>query len=138
MDSKTRDRIMTFMEEQDVRFVKLAFCDIFGQLKNISISSKSLAKAMEKGVGLNAASIRGFLNIDDSDLLLFPDPDTMTILPWRPAEGKVVRFFCEIRHSDGRMFEGDVRSLLKTYEKSLKKSKTDLHARTECEFYLFK
>ncbi len=138
MDSKTRDRIMAFIEEQDVRFVKLAFCDIFGQLKNISISAKSLPKAMERGVGLNAAFIRGFLNIDDSDLLLFPDPDTMTILPWRPTDGKVARFFCEIRQSDGSPFDGDVRSILKTYEKSLIKANTDLHARTEIEFYLFK
>ncbi|MBQ3697916.1 MAG: glutamine synthetase [Spirochaetales bacterium] len=138
MDSKTRDRIMAFIEEQDVRFVKLAFCDIFGQLKNISISAKSLPKAMERGVGLNAASIRGFLNIDDSDLLLFPDPDTLTILPWRPADGKVARFFCEIRQSDGSLFDGDVRSMLKTYEKSLIKSKISLQARTEIEFYLFK
>jgi len=138
MDSKTRDRIMAFIEEQDVRFVKLAFCDIFGQLKNISISAKSLPKAMERGVGLNAASIRGFLNIDDSDLLLFPDPDTLTILPWRPADGKVARFFCEIRQSDGSPFDGDVRSMLKTYEKSLIKSKISLQARTEIEFYLFK
>ncbi|MBQ5391590.1 MAG: glutamine synthetase [Spirochaetales bacterium] len=138
MDSKTRDRIMAFIEEQDVRFVKLAFCDIFGQLKNISISAKSLPKAMERGVGLNAAFIRGFLNIDDSDLLLFPDPDTMTILPWRPADGKVARFFCEIRQSDGSPFDGDVRSILKTYEKSLINANIDLHARTEIEFYLFK
>ena len=138
MDSKTRDRIMAFIEEQDVRFVKLAFCDIFGQLKNISISAKSLPKAMERGVGLNAAFIRGFLNIDDSDLLLFPDPDTMTILPWRPADGKVARFFCEIRQSDGSLFDGDVRSILKTYERSLIKANIDLHARTEIEFYLFK
>ncbi|MBQ7728747.1 MAG: glutamine synthetase [Spirochaetales bacterium] len=138
MDSKTRDRIMAFIEEQDVRFVKLAFCDIFGQLKNISISAKSLPKAMERGVGLNAASIRGFLNIDDSDLLLFPDPDTLTILPWRPADGKVARFFCEIRQSDGSLFDGDVRSMLKTYEKSLIKSKISPQARTEIEFYLFK
>ena len=138
MDNKTRDRIMTFVEEQHVRFVKLAFCDIFGQLKNITISSESLAKALEKGVGFNAASIRGFLNIDDSDLLLFPDPDTLTILPWRPTEAKVARFFCEIRHSDGSLFEGDVRSMLKTYENSLIKDKIDLHARTEIEFYLFK
>ena len=138
MDSKTRDRIMAFIEEQDVRFVKLAFCDIFGQLKNISISAKSLPKAMERGVGLNAAFIRGFLNIDDSDLLLFPDPDTLTILPWRHADGKVARFFCEIRQSDGSLFDGDVRSMLKTYEKSLIKSKISLQARTEIEFYLFK
>ena len=138
MDSKTRDRVMAFIEEQDVRFVKLAFCDIFGQLKNITISSKSLAKAMERGVGLNAASIRGFLNIDDSDLLLFPDLETLTILPWRPTDGKVARFFCSICHSDGSPFEGDVRSMLKSYEKSLKEKKTDLQTRTEIEFYLFK
>lgn len=138
MDNAERNRIMTFIEEQDIRFIKLAFCDIFGQLKNISISSKSLPKAMEQGVGLNAASVRGFLNMDDSDLLLFPDPGTLTILPWRPSDGKVARFFCEIRQSDGKPFEGDVRSMLKTYDKSLRKAGTDIQARTECEFYLFR
>ena len=68
-------------------------------------------------MGLNAASIRGFLSIDDSDLFLFPDPKTLTILPWRPSDGKVARFFCSIRHQDGRPFEGDVRTILKEYEK---------------------
>ena len=138
MDRKANERALTFIEEQDVKFVKLAFCDIFGQLKNISISASSLEKAMEKGVGLNAASVRGFLNIDDSDLLLFPDPDSVTILPWRPADGRVARFFCEIRHSDGSPFEGDVRTMLKNYEQSLTDSKINLQARTECEFYLFR
>ena len=138
MDNAERNRIMALIEEQDIRFIKLAFCDIFGQLKNISISSKSLPKAMEQGVGLNAASVRGFLNMDDSDLLLFPDPYTLTVIPWRPTDGKVARFFCEIRQSDGKPFEGDVRSMLKAYGKSLKKAGTDLQARTECEFYLFR
>lgn len=130
--------IVDELRNQNVRFVRLAFCDIFGQLKNISIGLSSLEKAMEKGVGLNAASIRGFLNIEDSDILLFPDPQSMTILPWRPDDGKVARFYCSIRHQDGRPFEGDVRTMLKVYEKSLKDAGTDLHARTECEFYLFK
>ena len=76
------EKIVEQLKKQDVRFVRLAFCDIFGQLKNISIGLSSLEKAMEKGVGLNAASVRGFLNIDDSDLLLFPDPETLTIIPW--------------------------------------------------------
>lgn len=138
MDRKANERALAFIEEQDVRFVKLAFCDIFGQLKNISISASSLEKAMEKGVGLNAASVRGFLNIDDSDLLLFPDPDSVTILPWRPADGRVARFFCSIRHSDGTPFEGDVRTMLKDYEQKLRDSRIELLARTECEFYLFK
>ncbi len=130
--------IVDELRNQNVRFVRLAFCDIFGQLKNISIGLSSLERAMEKGVGLNAASIRGFLNIEDSDILLFPDPQSMTILPWRPDDGKVARFYCSIRHQDGRPFEGDVRTMLKDYEKSLKDAGTDLHARTECEFYLFK
>ena len=130
--------IVDELRNQNVRFVRLAFCDIFGQLKNISIGLSSLEKAMEKGVGLNAASIRGFLNIEDSDILLFPDPQSMTILPWRPDDGKVARFYCSIRHQDGRPFEGDVRTMLKDYEKSLKDAGTYLHARTECEFYLFK
>lgn len=130
--------IVDELRNQNVRFVRLAFCDIFGQLKNISIGLSSLERAMEKGVGLNAASIRGFLNIEDSDILLFPDPQSMTILPWRPDDGKVARFYCSIRHQDGRPFEGDVRTMLKDYEKSLEDAGTDLHARTECEFYLFK
>ena len=134
----TREGILEFINEQDVRFVRLAFCDIFGQLKNISISSASLGKAMEKGVGFNAASIRGFLSIEDSDLLLFPDPHTLTILPWRPSEGRVARFFCSVRHSDGTPFEGDVRTRLSDYAKKLKKEGMNLQARTECEFYLFK
>ena len=130
--------IVDELRNQNVRFVRLAFCDIFGQLKNISIGLSSLERAMEKGVGLNAASIRGFLNIEDSDILLFPDPQSMTILPWRPDDGKVARFYCSIRHQDGRPFEGDVRTMIKDYEKSLEDAGTDLHARTECEFYLFK
>ena len=138
MDSALKNRIMDYMKQQDVVFVRLAFCDIFGQLKNISISVKSLERALEHGIGFNAAAIRGFLNVEDSDLLLFPDPDTMTILPWRPSEEKVARFFCDIRYTDGRPFEGDVRYLLKTYEKQLHESGTDLHIRTDCEFYLFK
>ncbi len=130
--------ITDFLKQQDVRFVRLAFCDIFGQLKNISISASSFEKAMEKGVGLNAASVRGFLSIEESDLLLFPDPQSLTILPWRPTEGRVARLFCSIRHSDGRPFEGDVRTILKDYQKKLIESGTDIQARTECEFYLFK
>ena len=138
MEAKTREDIIRYMKEQDVRFVRLAFCDIFGQLKNVTISASFIGKALERGVGFNAAAIRGFMNIEESDLILVPDPETLTILPWRPADGKVARFFCSIQHSDGRPFEGDVRTMLKEYEKSLIASKTDLQVRTECEFYLFK
>ena len=104
MDSKTRDRIMAFIEEQDVRFVKLAFCDIFGQLKNISISAKSLPKAMERGVGLNAASIRGFLNIDDSDLLQKARVDGQEILTDKQLQNEVIRQYLDEIAAQGQFY----------------------------------
>ncbi len=138
MDKRDVKWVVDNMVDQDVRFVRLAFCDIFGQLKNVSISVSALESALTRGIGFNVSAIRGLMYVEDSDLLLFPDPDTMTILPWRPAEGKVARFFCDIRHSDGRPFEGDVRYLLKAYEKQLKAKKIGIQISSECEFYLFR
>ncbi len=136
---KTRiDQIMNFLREQDVRFVRLAFCDIFGQLKNLSISISAIDRVLEKGVGFNASIIRGFMNVQDSDLILFPDPDTLKILPWRPTEGKVARFLCSICHADGRPFEGDARQLLKAYSEALQEEGYNFTISSECEFYLFK
>ena len=137
MDKATIKKIMDFLQEQDVHFVRLAFCDIFGQLKNLSISVNAIEKVLEKGVGFNASAIRGFMNVEDSDLILFPDPDTLKILPWRPDNGRVARFFCSIHHSDGRPFEGDARQILKAYEKELEAKGFSFNISSECEFYLF-
>lgn len=129
---------MQFVQEQDVRFVKLSFCDIFGDLKNISISSKELARAFESGISFDASAIRGFLNIEESDLFLFPDASTLSVLPWRPSQGRVIRLYCGIRRPDGSAFEGDARTLLKD---AMDKTALDGYRLTfgpECEFYLFK
>lgn len=138
MGKKAYDDVMAFMKEQDVSFVRLAFCDIFGQLKNVSISVSALEKVLAGGIGFNVSAIRGFMNVEDSDLMLFPDPETMALLPWRPSQGKVASFFCSIRHADGTPFEGDSRQLLKSYEKTLARDGIELQVSSECEFYLFK
>lgn len=127
-----------FVEENDVKFIKLQFCDIFGVLKNISISSKQLSKAFDEGIAFDASSIKGFGTIEDSELFLFPDPATLCILPWRPQHGKVARFFCDIKTADNKPFEGDSRYVLKqTYEKA-KKMGYVFKVGAECEFFLFK
>jgi len=138
LDCLSREEIMRFTSENDVRFVRLAFCDIFGQLKNISVSVSTLERAFDEGVRFNAAQIRGFLNVDDSDLLLFPDPSTLSVLPWRPSTGRVIRFYCDIRHPDGRPFAGDCRQGLKAYEKELFQKGYEVYIGSELEFYLFK
>lgn len=139
MTDFTKDDVLSYSEANDVRFVRLSFCDIFGQLKNVSIAASELGRAFEEGIRFDASAIRGFLNIEDSDLLLFPEPNTLSSLsPYEGAEGKTIRLFCSILHPDMKPFEGDARYLLKSKEQSLLKKDLNMAAGTECEFYLFR
>ena len=90
------------------------FCDIFGRLKTISVISRELAKVFERGLAFDASKVEGFMNITDGDLLLFPDPNTLSLLPWRPQQGRVVRFFCNIRTATERPLTATEDFFLKT------------------------
>ncbi|MDT4762693.1 glutamine synthetase family protein [Sphaerochaeta sp. PS] len=136
--TNTQKEVLQFIKEQDVRFVRLVFCDIFGHIKNLSISEDELDRAFATGISFDASAVKGFLQVDESDLLLFPDPSTLAILPWRPAQGRVVRFFCSIRRPDGTPFEGDGRSLLEAKVREAELSLFKFGVGPECEFYLFK
>ena len=138
MSNYSFSEIQQFIEENDVKFIRLAFCDIFGTQKNISITPRQLSRAFETGISFDASSVKGFMNIESSDLLLFPDPDTLSFLPWRPSQGRVVRFFCDIRYPDGRPFEGDGRYVLRQAHNDMKKLNYSVQIGTECEFYLLK
>lgn len=129
---------LRFVEENDVRFIRLQFCDILGELKNISISPKQLSKAFDEGIAFDASSIKGFTTIEDSELFLFPDPTTLAILPWRPQHGKVARLFCDIKTSDGKPFVGDSRQVLKSAYEKAKNMGYIFKVGAECEFFLFK
>lgn len=132
-----KESVLEFVEQNDVKFIRLAFCDMFGTLKNISINARELKRAFEEGISFDASSVKGFMNVAKSDLLLFPDPNTITILPWRPQSGRVVRFYCEIKHPDGSIFEGDCRYLLKMSEEECESMGFSPKIGSECEFYLF-
>lgn len=93
----TANEVIEFVKENDVKFIRLAFCDPFGTQKNISIMPGELSSAFENGVSFDASAIKGFHDVTKSDLLLFPDPSTLTVLPWRPGPGRVVRFYCDIK-----------------------------------------
>lgn len=129
---------LRFVEEHDVKFIKLQFCDILGELKTISISSKQLSKAFDEGVSFDASSIKGFGIIEDSELFLFPDPTTLCILPWRPQHGRVARLFCDIKTADGKPFVGDSRYILKSAFERAKNMGYIFNVGAECEFFLFK
>ena len=102
---RTAQDILNFVEDNDVKFAKLTFCDIFGNQKNVSLFASELPRAFAEGVSFDGSSIAGFMNVEESDLVLWPDPDTATVLPWRPTEGRVIRMYCDIPLPNGKPFE---------------------------------
>lgn len=134
----TADEIFDFIEQEDVKFIRLAFCDPLGRQKNISIMPSELRRAFEDGISFDASAILGFAGEERSDLLLFPIPSTLNVLSWRPSHGKVVRMFCDIRYPDGTPFECDSRYILKQAIEAAKKKGISISFGSEFEFYLFK
>ncbi|MDE5583768.1 MAG: glutamine synthetase family protein [Ruminococcus sp.] len=134
----SENEVLHYAEENDVKFVKLAFCDINGKMKNISILSSELSAVFAHGARITAKKIDGFSVAEGKDLFLFPDPQTMTLLPWRPQQGRVIRMFCYIRYADGRAFEGDGRYFLKKAMKTAVSKGCCFRFGTSCEFSIFR
>ena len=133
----SKEEVMQYVREEDVKFIRLSFCDVFGKQKNISIMPEELPRAFEYGIAFDASAIAGFGDESRCDLLLHPDPETLMVLPWRPEHGKVVRMFTSISYPDGTPFECDTRSLLKQAVADAKKAGYTFAIGAEQEFYVF-
>ena len=132
----SKDEVMQYVQEDDVKFIRLAFCDVFGKQKNISIMPEELPRAFEYGIAFDASAIAGFGDESRSDLLLYPDPETLMLLPWRPEHGKVVRMFSNITYPNGTPFECDTRTLLKKAITEATEAGFTFAFGAEQEFYL--
>ena len=134
----SKQEVIQYVQEEDVKFIRLSFCDVFGKQKNISIMPSELPRAFEYGIAFDASAIAGFGDETHSDLLLHPEADTLMILPWRPEHGRVVRMFCNISYPDGTPFECDSRTILKKAVQEAEASGYQFFFGAEQEFYLFK
>ena len=134
----TPEEVMQFVQEEDIKFIRLAFCDVYGKQHNVAIMPSELKRAFEFGIAIDASAIDGFGGEIRSDLLLHPDASTLIQLPWRPEQGKVVRMFCDISYPDGRAFERDTRSILKKAVAFAAEQGYSFAFGAEMEFYLFK
>ena len=132
----SKEEVMQYVQEE-VKFIRLAFCDVFGKQKNISIMPEELPRAFEYGIAIDASAIAGFGDENHSDLFLHPDADTLMPLPWRPEHGRVVRMFCNITYPDGKIFECDTRSILKKAIQDAQNAGFQFFFGAEQEFYLF-
>ena len=133
----SKEEVIQYVNEEDVKFIRLAFCDVFGKQKNISIMPQELPRAFEYGIAIDASAIAGFGDEYHSDLFLHPEADTLMPLPWRPEHGRVVRMFCNITYPDGRIFECDTRAILKKAIREAENAGHQFFFGAEQEFYLF-
>ncbi len=138
MAKYTREDIVRIVREENVRFIRLQFTDIFGAFKNIAITASQLEKALDNKCMFDGSSIEGFVRIEESDMYLYPDLDTFLIFPWYDDTNKVARLICDVYKPDGTPFEGDPRGLLK---KVLREAQamgfSGFNVGPECEFFLF-
>ena len=117
-----KEEILQYVIEEDVKFIRMTFCDVMGRLKNVSIMPDELDRAFAYGISIDASAIAGFGGEVHSDLVLRPDASTLCILPWRPEHGRVVRMFCSVYYPDGRPFEMDTRAILANAVKEARSS----------------
>ncbi len=137
MSKYTKQDIVRIVEEEDVEFIRLQFTDMFGTLKNVAITSSQLGKALENECMFDGSSIEGFVRIEESDMYLYPDPDTFVIFPWRPQQGKVARIICDVYTAEKKPFEGDPRHVLKRAVEDAAAMGYRFDVGPECEFFLF-
>ncbi len=137
MSKLTSDEVKKLAKELGVKFIRLQFTDIFGQLKNVTITVEQLDKALAGELMFDGSSIEGFVRIEESDMYLRPDPSTFAVFPWKPKDGAVARLICDIYNPDGTPFSGDPRHVLRRAVAEAKEMGYDMNVGPEAEFFLF-
>ncbi len=137
MAQLTNDDVRHLAKELGVKFIRLQFTDIFGVLKNVSITVEQLDKALNGELMFDGSSIEGFVRIEESDMYLRPDPATFVVFPWRPRDGAVARLICDIYNADGTPFTGDPRYVLKRVIAEAREMGFTMNVGPEAEFFLF-
>ena len=137
MNDYTREDILEMVEEEDVGFIRLQFTDIYGTMKNMAVTVSQLEKALNNECMFDGSSIEGFSRTEESDMYLYPDLNTFEIFPWRPQQGKVARFICDVYRPDGTPYESDPRCVLKKVIREAREMGYTMNAGPECEFFLF-
>lgn len=139
MAKYTREDIKRMAQEDNVKFIRLQFTDILGTIKNVEIPVNQLEKALDNKMMFDGSSIEGFVRIEESDMLLYPDLNTWVVFPWTAEKGKVARLICDIYTPEGVPFGGDPRNNLRRILNEMKElGFTEFNLGPEPEFFLFK
>src|SRR3989440_8291096 len=136
---QTAQDVQSLVDDHNIRFIRLWFTDILGQLKSFSINAAELEDAFEGGMGFDGSSITGFNAIEESDMIAQPDASTFAVLPWRPEEQGVGRMFCDILTPERTPYEGDPRHVLRrALERANHMGFDTFNVGPELEYFLFR
>jgi len=133
-----KEAVLRCARDEKVRFIRLWFTDLLGNLKSFAITVDELEGALEEGMGFDGSSIHGFARIDESDMIAKPDPSTFIILPWRPEEAPVARVFCDVLTPDGKPYVGCPRNALKRAVARAAAHGYTMNVGPEAEYFYFK
>ena len=137
-DKLTKEDVLRIVEDKQIKFVRFWFTDVLGNLKSFAVTPAELEGAFEEGMGFDGSSIEGFVRIEESDMVAYPDPSTFAVLPWRAGAGGAARMFCEIRTPDGSPFPGDPRNVLRKVVAKAEALGYTMNVGPELEFFYFK
>lgn len=134
---KSKKEILRQLEDEDIEFIRLQFVDMFGNLKNIAVTPGQMERVLNNEYFFDGSALFDGLYDYDEELFLHPDLDSFVVLPWRPQQGRVGKFMCDVYDADGKVFDLSPRTIL---TKSLKERRENGYVcvvDTECEFFLF-
>src|SRR4051795_467755 len=136
---QTAQDVQSIVDDRNIRFIRLWFTDILGQLKSFSINAAELDDAFEGGMGFDGSSITGFNAIEESDMIAMPDASTFRVLPWRPEDKGVGRMFCDVVTPDREPYEGDPRHVLRrALQRAEEMGFTAFNVGPELEYFYFR
>ena len=135
---RTAKDVVKQMDAEGVRYVRLLFTDILGRLKGMSITRSEIEAVMEDGQGFDGSSIEGFVRIEESDLMAWPDLASFRVIPWEIAGERVACVFCDIKNPDGTPFEGDPRHILRKNLAVAAKRGFTYYLGPEIEYFFFR
>ena len=139
MDTQAKQDILRQAEENNVKFIRLWFTDILGVLKSFAITVGELEDALDGGMGFDGSSITGYNDIEESDMIAMPDPDTFQVIPWSPQETRTARMICDVQTPDGDPYVGDPRYILKrALERANEMGFDKFNCGPELEYFYFK
>ena len=132
-----RDEILRLCKQERVRFLRLQFADILGTSKSVEVPESQFGKALDGEILFDGSSIEGFTRIEESDMLLRPDPASFRLLPADDGKDRVGRVICDIALPDGSPFSGCPRTTLKRAAGAAQAKGFTPMLGTEAEFFLF-